>query len=161
MLEKLQPMDLHGAAEALGVHPFEVVRLMVMSGKDEGVPLGPDLVAELRSFGQIENWWDDAELPEDGEANRRVIRGVLDAMLQRELVSGKATRLDNLWRGLEAGQQEVAEQGVMILLELGHLEATAAPSGARVSVTDSGLDTVQALVSRGQAPDELAALWQG
>lgn len=161
MLETLQPIDVHGAAEALGVHPFEVVRMMVVSGKDESLTFGGDVIDELKAFGQIENWWADAELPEDGEDNRRVIRGVMDAMLQRELIGDSDTRLDNLWRGLDPAQQEVAEQGVMVLLELGHLDSTAAPSGARVSINPNGVETIKALVSRGQAPDELAALWQG
>ena len=92
MLDALQPMDLHGAAEALGVHPFEVVRLIVMSGADASLDFNDESVAALRSFGELESWWDDAELPEDGDANRRVVRGVPERESRRRAAQAERPR---------------------------------------------------------------------
>lgn len=160
MLDEFKPRDLHGTARALGVHPFEVVRLQVLSGvRSESLGADDETLDKLRQFGQLESWWDEASLPDDDNAARRVVRGMLDAMVQREVVGERTTRLDNLWRGLDPDDAEVAEQAVMVLHELGMLGSVATPSGVRVSVHPDHLDTVKDLVARGNAPDALAAIW--
>jgi hypothetical protein len=117
-------------------------------------------LARLREFGEIETWWDgDAGLPDDASPSRRVVRGMLDAMLQRDRVGDKTTRVDNLWRGLPAEHTETAQQAVMVLNELGFLALVATPGGMRASVHPDALDTIKDVVARGNAPDALAALW--
>lgn len=161
MLDDLKPHDLHAAASALVVHPFEVVRLLVISGADTTSLSTTDAdLDKLRTFGQLETWWTGpGDLPEDDNARRRVVRGMLDAMVQRELVGQSTTRLDNLWRGLGDEDREVAQQAVMVLHELGFLASLATAAGPKVSIHPDALDAVKDLVARGNAPDELAALW--
>jgi hypothetical protein len=159
MLEELQPLNLHDVAGKLGVHPFEVVRLLVMRGvMGDDFCLSSSTVDGLRSFAQIEDWWTEGTLPEDENVRRAVVRGVLDAMLQRNLIS-ETTRLDNLWRGLPADSGEVAEQAVGIMLELGLLVALGATSGTRVSIHPDAVETIKSVVSRGLAPPEVAQVW--
>lgn len=161
MLDELKPHDLHASAQALGVHPFEVVRLLVLSGSSvDRLGATSDTLDKLRDFGQLETWWTDrSELPNDDNSRRRVVRGVVDAMLQRELVGEHTTRLDNLWRGLPSEDREVAEHAVMVMHELGHLTSQAATSGTRVSIHPDAVASAKDLVARGNAPDDLAALW--
>lgn len=160
MLDSLQPMDLHGAALALGEHPFEVVRLMVMTGGGVEPTVSRERLEQLRDFGGIEIWWQDPQLPDDDNQRRAVVRAVVEAMLQRELIGERTTRRENLYRGLPSGDLEVAAYAVSILLELGALVMTRAPSGAQVSIHPDWADGARALVARGQAPPELAALWE-
>lgn len=162
MLEALMPMDLHGAADALGVHPFEVVRLAVM--KDGGLDrltVSRETVESLRDFGGLEVWWEEHSLPADENPRRAAVRGVLDQLVQREIVGEKTTRLDNLWRGLDGASREAAEHGVMTLLELGALNSVGSPGGVRVSLHPDQLEMARGVVARGQAPAELAAVWEG
>jgi hypothetical protein len=160
MLDALSPPDLHTAAERLGVHPFEVVRLTVMSGHAlDGLVLPDERLQALRTFGGFETWWDGAALPDDDNPRRQAIRGVLDAMLERDLVGDRTTRLENLWSGLDGEAREAAERGVAVMVEMGLLHTLAQPSGVQVSVHPDGLDTLRGVVSRGQAPPELAATW--
>lgn len=163
MLDELTPTDLHGAAAALTVHPFEIVRLMVLSGASvDTLTTTSESLERLRTFGQMETWWEGMDaLPEDDNERRRIVRGMLDAMVQRDLVGDKTTRLDNLWRGLPSEAREVAEHALMVLHELGHVTSMAASSGPRVAIHPDGLQAVKDIIARGNAPADLTALWAG
>jgi len=161
-MDELMPNDLHATARELQVHPFEVVRLQVLSGAPlDQLAFDDPSIGRLREFGRLETWWEDGAdaLPEDDNASRRVVRGMLDAMVQREHVGEKTTRLDNLWRGLPADHVEVAEQAVMVMHELGMLASVATPAGMQVAVHPDALENVKDVVARGNAPDALAAIW--
>ena len=157
MLEALEPLDLHGAAHALGVHPFEVVRLQVMSGGGVGSAVARDSLDSLRSFGKIEDWWTGLPLPVGGAA---VARAVVSALLQRERIGDRTTRLDNLWRGLGADERDLAEQIAHVLQDLGVLSTMATPSGIQVSIHPEALDRARAMAS-GALPGEITSIWQG
>ena len=161
MLEDLKPHDLHATARALQVHPFEVLRLQVMAGAPlQRLAYNDDMLDQLRSFGNMETWWDGADsLPTDENPRRGVVRGMLDAMVQREYIGGQTTRLDNLWRGLPAEHTETAEQAVMVLHELGMVTSIATPAGMQVAIHPDALSNVKDVVARGNAPDALAAVW--
>jgi hypothetical protein len=154
-------LDLHAAASSLGEHPFEVVRLLVASGRPVAPALSPEVVEQLRSFGGIERWWDDPQLPADANRARAVVRGVIDRMLQRDRVGDRVTRRENLYRGLEAGDAEIAMLAVGTLLELGALVEVRTAAGALVSIHPEWADGARALVARGQAPAELTTIWEG
>lgn len=161
MLEELKPLDLHATARRLGVHPFEAVRLMVVSGVGaDRLRCTGDTLEQLRAFGQLETWWSGDELPDDSNPRRAVVRGMIDAMLQRNIVGENTTRLDNLWRGLDAYQRDAAEQGVMVMHELGMLDSATATTGTRVSANPDSVETLKELVARGNAPAALAAVWE-
>ncbi|MFK7931085.1 MAG: hypothetical protein AB8H79_23060 [Myxococcota bacterium] len=161
MLEQLKPLDLHAAARNLGVHPFEAVRLMVVSGVgSDRLRCTLDTLEQLRAFGQLEVWWTDAELPEDSNPRRAVVRGMVDALLQRQIIGEQTTRIDNLWRGLDAYQRDAAEQAVMVLHELGLLRSSSTAAGTRVSANPDGVEALRELVARGNAPSALAAVWE-
>lgn len=161
MLDQLKPLDLHAAARELGVHPFEAVRLMVVSGVGaERMRCTGDTLDQLRAFGKLETWWTGQDLPDDSNPRRAVVRGMIDNMLQRNVVGETTTRIDNLWRGLDAYQRDAAEQGVMVLHELGLLRSVGSASGTQVSANPDGVEALRELVTRGNAPAALAAVWE-
>lgn len=161
MLDELKPHDLHATARALQVHPFEVLRLQVVSGAPlERLAFDDDALSTLREYGGLETWWEGSDgLPEDDNQRRSVVRGMLDAMVQRECIGGQTTRLDNLWRGLPAEHTEAAEQALMVLHELGMVTSVATPAGMQVAIHPDAVSTVKDVVARGNAPDALAAVW--
>jgi len=160
MLEATRSVDLHAAAQALGEHPFEVVRLLVMSGHPVGPAIAWEHLEQIRVFGGIETWWTEVELPEDANRARAVVRGVIDQMLQRDLIGERTARRENLFRGLPAGDLEIAQRAVGQLLDLGALVQARASSGAQVAIHPEWAEGARSLVARGQAPPELAEIWE-
>jgi len=162
VLDELRPLGLSDAARALGVDPFEVVRLTVAFGPKSGpLTLSLDQVAELRDHAGIEDWWTDASLPDDGNRLRAAIRGAIHQLISRRLVGEQTTRLDNLWRGLAVDQQVGVEQAVMVLLEEEKLLTAASPRGVQVSIAP-GAETLLDKIASGAAEHAgLAAVWQG
>lgn len=160
MPEQPRPLDLHAVAHQLGEHPFEVIRLLVMSGHPVAPTIPQAHVDEIRAFGGIETWWHEVALPEDENRARAVVRGVIDQMLQRELIGDRTARRENLIRGLPAEDLEVAQRAVGLLLDMGALVHLRAVSGAQVAIHPEWADQARALVARGQAPPELVELWE-
>jgi hypothetical protein len=161
MPDRLRPLDLHEAAHALGEHPFEVVRLLVASGGKLTPGIPRDRIDALRAFGGIEDWWTGHALPADANRARAVVRGVVDALLQRDRIGERTARRENLVRGLPPGDLDIAIFAVGTLIDLGWLAHVRTPSGTLVSVHPEWADAARALVARGQAPAEVAAIWEG
>jgi hypothetical protein len=159
MLEALEPMDLHAAAQVLGVHPFEVVRLQVMSGSGVGSTVARDTLDTLRTFGKIEDWWSGRSLPA-GETGPAVARSVVGLLLERDRIGDRTTRLDNLWRGLGAEERDLAEQVVHVLQDLGVLTTIFTPAGVQASVHPEQLEVARGIAA-GNLPREITSIWQG
>ena len=164
MLADLRPLNLSDAAHALGVDPFEVVRLLVASRTlDGGAPLQltRDRVDDLRSTAGIEHWWQESGAPAGDNPLRAAVQGALQQLVSRDLVGDRSTRLDNLWRGLGYEQQVAVEQAVMVLLEEGKLTTAASARGVQVSIAP-GAEAELAQIAKGRADHAgLAAVWQG
>ena len=160
MLDELRPLGLADAARDLGVDPFEVVRLLVIA---EAVPdrmaLTADHIEKARETGGIEEWYGDGDgLPEDDNAKRRVIRGALGKMVDGGYVGETTTRMDNVWRGIDADGQLVLQQMVSQLVSEGHLLTAASQKGVQISLNPESMDVVTKVVEGKKAPVDLSPL---
>ena len=163
MLSELAPMNLVGAALALGVTPFEVVRLLVASG---GVPANltftAEQVARLRKVGQIDNsWWDGVDLPDDANPLRQRVRAALQLLIDHGHVADSMTRLDNVWRGLNEDDCGLVKDALLILVDEGHLNQVSRPNGTMISVNPASSDTIQQLASGAADTPGLSELYEG
>lgn len=158
MLDALRPMGLSAAARALGVDPFEVVRLMVASGADmEHLQLSAAGIDAVRDMAGIESWWTEARLPDDPDPRRAAVRGAFAQLVTRGYVGSSTTRMDNLWRGLGLAQQVAIEQAVYVLVEDGAVATAASPKGVQIAAV-AGEESHLADLS--QHPG-LAPIWEG
>lgn len=171
MLADYRPVTLSAAARTLGVEPFEVVRLMVVSGaarKDEAASsadavnpgeLTPPQIEALRAWAGVETWWEGPiEVAEDavGTPGERdtILRAVLAEMLRRGQLGDARTRQDNLWRGLPKKQRRVIDEGIDALVGRGILQLRHEARGLLVSLRPEAEERVRAIVDGGELPDE-------
>lgn len=160
MLSELRPAGLVDAAKSLGVDPFELVRLAVASGSPpERLVFSADTIAALRAFGGLEDWWKDAGLPKDPSVRRARMRFLGRKLLEGGFVGDKATRLDNLWRGLGADDRAAIEQAVSGMLQEGVVRTVATVKGPMISVTPQGVAALQQFVQNGGGLQALQGLW--
>lgn len=157
MLDGLRPLGLSAAARALGVDPFEVVRLMVAAGADmEHLQLSPATLESVRSRSGIESWWVDKALPDDADPRRAAVRGAFAELVARGFVGGTTTRMDNLWRGLGLAQQVAIEQAVYVLVEDGAVVTEASPKGVQIAAVPGQ----EARLTDASRHPGLAAIWE-
>lgn len=165
MLSEFHPLGVTDAARRLGLDPFEVVRLLVASGKasDDGAPVySAELVEELRVFGRIDPpWWGGVDLPDDANPLRQRVRAALQLLLEKGVVGDATTRMDNVWRGLPFEDQGLLQQAVMVLAEEGALRVVGSPVGLLVSIDPAAKATVEGLAAGTKESAGLSALYQG
>jgi hypothetical protein len=162
MLDDLRPKGLSDAAHALGIDPFELIRIAVGSDVDLGTLTFDDAaLVTLTDAGGIEvSWWADAELPKDHNSQRQRVRAALSQLLERGHVGGQGTRMDNVWRGLPRDDQELVREALTGLAEEGLLALNASTSGTRVSVVSSAKDRVRAIAEGSADTSALSALYE-
>ena len=164
MLDELMPLGLADAARKLGTEPFEVVRLLVAAN---AVPHGPlqvdgEAIERLREAGRIEpSWWDGISLPKDANARRARIRAAVQLLIDKDRVGEATTRMDNVWRGLRAEDQQLLQGALMALAEEGVLRLGATPIGLVVSIEPKATDTATRLVAGKHDSPGLKALLEG
>ena len=162
-MHDLRPMGLKDASLALGVDPFELIRMLVGT---ESVPPGlvfdQAMIATLREREGIEDsWWSDTTLPEDGNPARALVRGALGLLLERGHIGGEGTRLDNVGRGLSAGDQTVLMDALTVLSDEGHIVLVGSKTGTRVTIHPDSEDQVRALAAGQGDESALSALYEG
>lgn len=161
MLPDLRRAPLHEAAHALGLDPFEVVRLVEAS--DVHAPqleFTSEQLDNLAAFAGIEHWWETPpQLPDDVPRRPTLLRAVLSMMSDKGRVGDRTTRQDNLWRDLPADDQRFLEEAVELLTELGWVSARATPRGVQLAIRTEAEASVQAFVGGAEAPSSLARLW--
>ncbi|MBT3221322.1 MAG: hypothetical protein HN348_19745 [Proteobacteria bacterium] len=163
MIPELKPRGIVAAAKQLGVEPFEVVRLLVASGRmpDTLVVSQEDLDA-IRRVGEIESWWAGGlDRPDDANPLRATFRAALGQLLERECIGDKSTRMDNLWRGLSLEEQEKLQEGVHALIEEEVLATSNSEVGICVSVVEPAASTVRDIVEGSSDTPGLAAVFGG
>jgi len=163
MLDDLLPMNLVGAANKLGVSPFEVMRLLVASdGVPDNLHFTGDQVARLRQIGQIEDsWWEGVDLPEDANPLRQRVRAALQLLIDRGHVADSVTRMDNVWRGLTEEDCGLVNDALLALVDEGHLNQISRPNGTMISVNPASSDTIQQLASGAADTPGLSELYEG
>ena len=154
-------MGLHDAARALGVDPFEVVRLLgVARVAPDQFRFTSDQVDKLRQVGGIEAWWTQSAGVADDNAHRGRLRSALQMMLDKQLIGDKATRLDNVWRGLGAADAAVLRDAVACLVKDGILIAGMSPRGRQLAIHPKAPDEVRRIAAGTSEPASIAALWK-
>lgn len=162
MLDQSAPRNIVDVARALQVSPFEVIRLVVVSGSElPELQLTHEQVTRITAMGGIEHWWsDERPIGDDDNPSRRLLRSAMQLLLDRELLGGHTARVDNLWRGLEEDEAETLRQGLAIWLQEGWAILSSSPQGAQVSIAEDQVDTVRAFAGSGAAPGVLSAIWE-
>lgn len=156
VLDALLPWSVNRVADALDLHPFEVIRLVASQG-----PLPADLrlhpvdVARVVDAGGLETWWEE---PPDAPPPRaaHVVPALAEELLRREIVEPRWTRADNLYRGLAADGQAIVRRAVNAWIRSGVLASRMAARGLEVAVRPAGVAALQALA--GGAPGPYAGL---
>jgi hypothetical protein len=160
LFEDLRPLGISDAAKQLGIEPFEVVRLLVVANAvPEDLRLSDQHIAKLRQTGGIEFWWKNEPAPTGDNARRAQVCAAIGKLLEKKVVGGRSTRVDNLWRGLSPDAKQLVEEAVEVLIESGHLASYNSPRGPQLSVPVEAVPVLQEISSGGVAPTKLADLW--
>lgn len=163
MLDDLRSVGLNDAARKLGCDPFDVVRLLVASGrKDLSFRFDSATLEALRTLARIDPpWWDGVALPADPSPGRARMRAAVQLMQARGHVGDNRTRMDNVWRGLGPDDQDLLRIGLQALGEDGLLDVAPSPIGMMVSVQPRALDQVLQFVAGRTTPAALKVVLEG
>lgn len=142
------------AARRLGLHPFEVVRILVSTGAlPADLRLSEEAITTVRDAGKLETWWDAPAAPQGGEKDERAqIRALLRKMIERDCFEPAATRADNLFRGLDNKRQPRLRHGVNALIQHGCLYSHMTATGLVVGIRAGMLDDVRVFAYSGAGP---------
>jgi hypothetical protein len=160
-MDDLRVLGLCETAERLGVEPFEVVRLAVLSGDvPAALRFSEDDLGRLTDVAGLAWWWDaGATRPEDANPKRALLRAFAAQLLERGCVGARTTRIDNLWRGLRGDELELVRQATSLLLREGLLRAKPSAEGMQVSVVSHGVASLDAFVNGEGGPSSIMGLW--
>ncbi|MFZ5476494.1 MAG: hypothetical protein ACOZNI_06915 [Myxococcota bacterium] len=155
----LRRMTVDEVARWLELHPFEVVRILACAGQlPEDLRLEAEDVENVRRLGGLETWWDEAPAPERGESPARaLLRALVQKLLAQDLVEPRATRADNLFRGLAPEAQVALRKAVNLLIRERYLVSRMMPSGLAISVRTGAVEDLRAYASHGTGPLAMAA----
>jgi hypothetical protein len=143
------------------LHPFDVMRILGAStGTPDTLCFDEQQVGAIIAAGGLETWWGPGSaIPQDPSPTAAMARALCHELVSRGFVGRRKTRLDNCFRGLDVNTQSVLERGVEVLVRVGLLEISAAPTGRRVAVVESAVERLAGFASGKQRPLELSALW--
>ena len=163
MLDDLRSVGLNDAARKLGCDPFDVVRLLVATGrKDLSFRFDAATLEALRTLARIDPpWWDGVSLPSDPSPGRARMRAAVQLLQSRGHLGENRTRMDNVWRGLAADDQDLLRIGLQALGEDGLLDVAPSAIGMMVSVQPRALDQVQQFVAGRTTPAALKVVLEG
>lgn len=159
-VEMLQRLTVADVARWLEVHPFDILRILAASGGPPAdLRFEMDDVDRIRSLGGLEVWWQEGEpsLVADKQ-QESMLRALAGRMLEKEIGGPRTTRLDNIFRGLEAGRQRLARGLVQVLLQHGWLATVSTDNGTHVTITPGRMGHMAAIAQGGELPDDLAAV---
>jgi hypothetical protein len=159
-------MTLSEASLALGVHPFELIRVLVALGAfPPDLHLNAEEVERVRTLGGLERWWEpdsqgEAVRRSDPIAARGIARGLCVQLIEHGLLDPTSARLDNIFRGLDADTQAVVRAVLHALVQEGYLRTFNTPSGVNVTIASQHGENVLKIASGDAFPRALALLWQ-
>ena len=161
MISELRPHGLKEAAFRLGLDPFELVRLLVQGpGVPDGLLLSEQVVQTIKSTAGLRWLWNGITLPEDEHAGRARVRAALRILVDEGFVGESTTRVDNLWRGLNAADALLVRSAVAVLIQEGMLQTFASPLGMQVSAVSERVQELDKIAAGGTAPAALASIWK-
>ncbi|MDP2304532.1 MAG: hypothetical protein Q8P18_00725 [Pseudomonadota bacterium] len=131
-LEALRPWTVTRVAEALDLHPFEVIRILATDGTlPSDLRLRPQDAARVVEAGGLEAWWGTLERQTRGPV---LVRAVAHHLLDRGVVEPTWTRADNLFRGLEPEEQVVVRRAVNAWIRSGAMASRMSARGMELTV---------------------------
>ncbi len=159
-VEMLQRLTVADVARWLEVHPFDILRILAAhGGPPDDLRFEMNDVDRIRSVGGLEVWWHEGEPPlEEGNEQASMLRALAMRMLEKEIGGPRTTRLDNIFRGLEAQRQRLARTLVQVLLQHGWLATVSTEQGTHVTITPGRMGHMAQLAQGGDLPDDLAAV---
>ncbi len=162
-IDQFKKLGVKDLAARLGIHPFNVVRILTAKNQLEPrLQFDEDDVEKVRRFGGVEYWWTGGcTLEEDGIRARGVLRSVARELVKRGIVGENTTRADNVYRGLEPDDERTARRALNVLIQEQYLRTVPTPLGIHVSVVSDKLSIVERLAAGKEIPPALAVLWLG
>ncbi len=158
-IENIERLGMAGMATELGVHPFDLVRILVADDKlPADLRFEPAQAEAIRKAGGIESWWEGPRREDDIGA-RALLRDLTAQLVRRGVVGENATRLDNLLRGLDAEDQQLVRAFLQELLDMDLVSTRNSPTGLRVSVNEGQEYVIADLAEGGEVPPQLSAVW--
>ncbi len=160
-IKSFQKLSLSQVAAQLSIHPFDLIRVLVAK---QALPpdfrFSPHDIVTLRSLTGIEIWWTpDTQRPQDDIPERSLLRCLCSQLVARGVIGSNTTRLDNLLRGLDIGEQATLRALIRALMATGLLTSKNTPSGLRVSVVEGREYALTHIAEGGSVPTEAAAVW--
>ncbi len=158
-LERLSVSDVAGA---VGVHPFEVARLLGHAGElPPSLRFEPADVDRVRELSGVESWWDPSiALPaDDPERTLALLTGLARRLVERDLVGDRQTRADNLVRGLAPPDARRLRRVINGLVRARMLLTQASWRGLLVSVEPGWRPILADIARGGQLPRVLKEAW--
>ncbi len=157
-IDLLQRLSVADVARWLEVHPFDILRILA---SEDALPADLRFESEdvdrIRASGGLEVWWQEGEpnLDPDNQG-ASMFRALAGRMLEKEVGGPRTTRLDNLFRGLEADRQRIARGLVQALLQHGWLATVSTDRGTHVTITPGRMGQMASIAQGGEVPDDLA-----
>ena len=147
-LDMLRPWSVVRVAQALDLHPFEVIRILAADGSlPPDLRLRPGDVARVVDVGGLEAWWE----PMEGNLRRPtlLVRSLARELVTRRIVEPTWTRADNLFRGLEPTEQAVVRRATNALIRLGAMGSRMSARGLELTVRPPAVEELVSLAERG------------
>lgn len=166
-IRRYQRMSLSDVALRLGIHPFDLIRVLVsLEGMPDDLRFTEEDAERIRELGGLETWWTDESKAEkvrrsDPMPLRGMSRAICMQLLSHQVLGKSTTRLDNLFRGLEADAQEHAQVVLHTLLRDGYLQSVNTASGLNISVVGRRAEELARIAAGEQYPPSLRNLWEG
>jgi len=151
-------LSLLSVAQALGVHPFMVARVLGHAGElPPGLRFEPADVERMRVLAGLESWWQGDEFLPSGTPvrERALLRLLMQKMVERRLTRGHWTLAENVFRGLPVGDRVTVRRAVNTMLRGGILRSRASWRGLEATVDHEARALVEEVAGGAALPPEL------
>ncbi len=166
-IARYQKLTLSDVALSLGIHPFDLIRVLVsLDAMPPELRFTEQEAEDIREAGGLETWWtSDSKADQVRGSDPLPLRGMTRAicvqLLSHQVLGKSTTRLDNLFRGLGAESQEHAQVVLHTLLRDGYLQSVNTASGLNISVVARRAEDLAKIAAGEFYPPTLRSLWEG
>lgn len=160
-IQQFQKLRIVEIAQWLGLHPFDVVRILTThDAMSPNLRFDRDQVALVKDWGGIESWWKSSDLIEGDEIRpRAILRAIVGQLVKRGFVGDRTTRVDNVYRGLDREDETMARRALNLLIQERLIQTVPTPTGNHVSIAPQHRAVMEDLAEGRAMPAGLAALW--
>ena len=160
-IDKFQKLRIVDIARWLGIHPFDVVRILTVNDAFKlSLRFEKHDLEKVRVLGNIDTWWEkEHHIEEDTIRARGVLRSIVREMVRRRLVGENTTRADNIYRGLGAEDEAIARRALNLMIQEHLIRSVSTPMGNHISIVPEQFKVMEDLANGRVMPAGLAALW--